>query len=104
MNRGTAAGRRVALRGNGAAREGAQLGGFEGTPPASGTYASMRWAGPARTPTEQALDTLGFSVNALYHYNGAASRYDAFIPGAPDWASAYTTVGAGDDVIVVRAK
>jgi hypothetical protein len=86
-----------------AARAGTQIGGFEGTPPEPGSYAVMRWTGPARTPTEQALATLGFSVTALYHYNGVAGRYEAFVPGAPDWASAFTTVGAGDDVIIVRA-
>lgn len=81
----------------------AVVGGFTGTPPASGSYAEMRWAGPSHVPTEQALATLGFPVSAVYHLDAATGRYHAFIPGAPDWASTYATVTALDDVIVVRA-
>ena len=81
----------------------AAVGGFTGTPPARGSYAAMHWAGPSHTPTEQAIATLGFPVNAVYHLNAATGGYDAFIPGAPDWASTYATVSANDDVIVVRA-
>lgn len=86
------------------AREDLHIGAFAGDLPAPGGRALLRWAGPDRTPIDQALATLGFSVGVVYRYNSITGGYDAYVTSGAGSTPPLAAIGAGDEVIVERSR
>ncbi len=77
--------------------------GWSGEAPPPGGVAILRWNGPDRMPTSEAVALLGVPVRGAWHYDSASASRLAWVPDAPPWVQTYLEVRTGD-VVVVRAR